>query len=150
MLLFTFAVVVLSVALAMFIRLYHALSAPTKTMVWVLGANLILAALYCLFSAIKLAYMSHGRYVPQGEPACHYLHPLARTCQVLTWLGQPIMAWQTLRTIRNQPVPARRLRAATWGSVGISVVFFALSETYMPGSVMFKVGARPSLWAYDG
>lgn len=39
MVLFTFATVVLTISMAMFIRLYSALSAPTKTLVWVLGAN---------------------------------------------------------------------------------------------------------------
>jgi hypothetical protein len=136
-LLFSFAVVVLSIATTMFVRLYHSLSPPTKTMLWVLGFNLLLASLYLLFSGVKLFYMTRGRLVPPGEAMCRYLHPLARSCQLLTWCGQPIMAWVTLKTIRSQAVSPRRLAALSWGSLALGVTFLVLSEVYMPGNIMW-------------
>lgn len=144
-LLFAFAFAVLSISLVMFLRLYKALSPPTKTMMWVIAANVVLAGLYLLFSGIKLYYLTRGTLVPLGEPTCHYLHPLARSCQLLSWLGQPIMAWVTYKTIRNQPVPSGRLKVLTGGAVGVAVVFLVLSEVYMPGNVIWGCVRTPHL-----
>jgi len=135
--LFSFAVVVLSLSLVMFVRLYPALSPPTKTMLWVMVSNLTLAGLYLLFSGVKLFYMTRGSLVPPREPFCRYLHPLARACMVYMWCGQPTMAWVTLKTIRNQAVPPARLKALMWASAAVALAVLGLSEAYMQGNIIW-------------
>ncbi len=135
---FTFAVVVLSLSLVMFVRLYDALSPPTKTLVSVVAANLILASLNLLFAFEKIWFLVRGHgYVPIEEQLCRYGHPLARACVVYMWCGQAVCAWVTLKTIRNEYVPPAKLRHCAWAAAAVSLYFFVTAEVYSQGNIVW-------------
>lgn len=83
--LFLFAVIVLSLSLVMFARLYPFLTPPTKTLTWVVVANLLIALDYLLFSFNQLHYFVQGRYVAESDAFCHNTSSLTRSCILFTW-----------------------------------------------------------------
>lgn len=132
---FTFAVVVLSLSLVMFVRLYDALSPPSKTLVGVVAANLVLAGCSLLFTFEKIYFLVRGDgYVPTSERLCRYINPISRAAMVFMWMGQPVMAWVTLQTIRNEYVPPAKLRRWTWTSLALSLYFLVMAEVFSQGA----------------
>ena len=84
---------VLGVSLVMFLRLFDALSPPTKALTWVVGGNFMLAALIASFACYQQYFFTIGRYIPQGGAFCHYVNPVVLSLVVFNWLGQPVIAW---------------------------------------------------------
>jgi len=62
----------------MFSRLYPSLTPPTKTLAWVVAANLLLALLCLLFSFDQLHYFAQGKYVSPDDAICHNMYSFAR------------------------------------------------------------------------
>lgn len=69
----------------MFARLYPSLTPPTKTLAWVVTANLLLALVLLLFSFDQLHYFVQGKYVSPGDGVCHHMYSVARALILFTW-----------------------------------------------------------------
>jgi hypothetical protein len=54
--LLVFSLVVLGVAFLMFVRLFDALSPPTKALSWVVGGNFVLAFFVVAFASMQMHY----------------------------------------------------------------------------------------------
>lgn len=93
---FVACVIVLGISLLMFVRLFDALSPPTKALAWVVGADELLAILLLAFMCFQLHYYLRAEQIPQGTWFCHYCNPLVLALVVFGWLGQPVIAWYVL------------------------------------------------------
>jgi hypothetical protein len=75
----------------MFARLYPSLTPPTKTLAWVVTANLLLALVLLFFSFDQLHYFVQGKYVSPDDALCHNMFSLARALILFTWY---VPRWQ--------------------------------------------------------
>ena len=87
------SLVVLGVAFLMFVRLFDALSPPTKALTWVVGGNFVLALFLLAFACFQQHFFLQRQYIPQGGAFCHYCNPVVLSLVVFNWLGQPVIAW---------------------------------------------------------
>ena len=130
------SVVVLGVAFLMFVRLFDALSPPTKALTWVVGSNLVLALFLVAFACIQMHYYALKQYTPQGGFFCHYFNPVVLSLVVFNWLGQPVIAWTTLKTLRNEEVTERKLRRVYGWCMAVAFVVYVWGVALSPGVIV--------------
>lgn len=93
-----------------------------------------MAALYLLFTFEKLYYLVNGDgYVPYDETFCRWASPVGRAALVYMWCGQPIIAWVTLKTIRNEYVAPATIKRRFWLSSGLTLYFLVMALIYSQG-----------------
>jgi hypothetical protein len=133
--LFIFSVGVLSMAFLMFRRLFDALSPPTKALSWVVGVDVLTALLLLAFMCFQMYYYVRREPMRDGF-FCHYLNPAVLALVTFGWLGQPAIAWTTLKTLRNEPVPDRQLHRVLCLCVGIAFIDYVWGVAVTPGKVV--------------
>lgn len=167
---FVACVFVLGIAFVMFIRLFDALSPPTKALAWVVGADEMLAILLLAFMCFQQHFYVREEQIPQGTWFCHYCNPLVLALVVFGWLGQPVIAWcvireemqtppytptppcprahrlqthplqkprrTTLKTLRNEAVPARKLRRIFYWCIAVALLDYVWGVAVTPGRIV--------------
>ncbi len=133
--LFVFSAVVLGVSFLMFRRLFDALSPPTKALSWVVGVDVLQALLLLAFMCFQMYYYARREAMRDGF-FCHYLNPAVLALVTFGWLGQPVIAWTTLKTLRNEPVPDRQLHRVLGACAAIAVVDYLWGVAVTPGKVV--------------
>jgi len=127
---------VLGVACLMFVRLFDALSPPTKALTWVVGSNLVLALMILAFACFQMHYYALNQFIPQGGFFCHYFNPVVLSLVVFNWLGQPVIAWTTLKTLRNEEVSDRKLRRVYGWCIAVAFVVYVWGVALSPGVIV--------------
>lgn len=119
----------------MFCRMFDALSPPTRALTWVVGADLVQALLLLAFMCFQMHFYARGEAIPDGF-FCHWLNPLVLAIVVFVWLSQPVIAWTTLKTLRNEAVPARKLRRIFFVCIAVAVLDYAWGVAITPGKIV--------------
>lgn len=127
---------VLGIAFLMFARLFDALSPPTKALTYVVGGNVVLALLLLAFACFQMYYYTREEFIPQGGAFCAYVNPVVLALIVFGWVGQPLIAWTTLKTLRNEEVPDQQLRRLFYGGIGVAVLDYIWGVIMSPGRIV--------------
>lgn len=133
--LFLVCVGVLGISLIMFVRMFDALSPPTRALTWVVGADIVQALLLLAFVCFQMHYYARGEAIPDGF-FCHYFNPAILALVVFVWLSQPVIAWMTLKTLRNEAVPACKLRRVFYACIAVAVLDYVWGVGKTPGRIV--------------
>jgi hypothetical protein len=133
------AVIVLTLALTMMVRLYHALSAPTKTLICMMAANLLGALVSLLQACHQLTHLVEGHFLEPHDDVCRVSQPIFVAFEAVTWWGHLLLAWMTWRTICGQKRPGPLVfNTLLYGvSLFVGVLVISEMEQQVPGEVLW-------------
>lgn len=118
-------------SMLIFVRIYRVLSPPTKALLYVFCADILDFGVIFAMAVVSLYYQMRAEFIPPDDFTCHFIWPFGSSGLLFVSIGQPVIAWTTLKTLQKG-----QLRRIFFGCFVVVIILYFLSLLSNPGTVI--------------